>query len=232
MKTLLRVLIVFCGLVFMACSERAQLIATDPPVGEIGYFDPELTLHFDKPVTSVQVNGAEAQPMCTPPTRDWRISSDDHQSFVVSRAIVRATLALPAKKVCLAVLYTDGTGTHEQQLCTTLRTVHVQLDDPQIIEGSVTNGDEGVDPAPLNTNGITFLFSDDVTGTIEIRMENGTSLGWIARWNKGEGWGNSATIVPRPGEQLVNGTVYNIQISVQDAGGGPLNAEITFTTKE
>ena len=216
----------------MGCSDPARLTGTEPPVGEIGYFDPELTLHFDKPVSAVWVDDAEAQPMCTPPTRDWQIGFDDLQSFAVSEAIVRATLTLPAKEVCFAVRYTDGSGTHEQQLCTMLRAVHIQPDNPHIIETSVNDGDEAVDPAPLNTNGITFLFSDDVTGTIEIRMENGTSLGWIARWNKGEGWGDSATIVPRPGEQLVNGTVYNIQISVKDAGGGPLNEEITFTTKE
>lgn len=231
MKALLPVLIVFCGLGFMACSERAHLIETEPPVGEIGYFDPELTLHFDKPVSAVWVDDAEAQPMCTPPTRDWQISSDDLQSFAVSEAIVRATLTLPAKEVCFAVRYTDGTGTHEQQLCTLLRAVLIQLPDPQIIESNVKDGDEAVDPAPLNTNGITLLFNDDVTGSIEIRMENGTSLGWIAKWNKGEAWGDSATIVPRLGEELVNGTVYTIQINAQDAAGNKLTEEITFTTK-
>lgn len=229
---LLRAFMVFYGLVsFIGCSDPARLIGTEPPAGEIEYFEPELTLHFDKPVSVVWVNDAEAQPMCSPPTRDWQISL--HQRQFVDITWPSSAGTHPEKEVCFAVRYTDETGTHEQELCTLLPGISVQPPELEIMESSVKDGDKGVDPAPLNTNGITFQFFVMVAGTIEIRMENGTSLGWIARWNKSETYGDSVTIFPRPGEELVNGTTYIIQINVSDAGGfDKLIEEITFTTKE
>ena len=226
MKALLRVFIVFCGLVFMACSERAQLIATDPPVGEIGYFDPELTLHFDKPVSAVRVDGAEAQPMCSPPTRDWLISLRQFDTIWLPPG------THPPADVCLTVRYKDDTGRHEAAVCNRLPGATVEFPVAELVESDVENGDIGIDPAPLNANGISFLFSNIVTGIIEIRIANGKPLDWIVEWNKPEKYEHSVRILPRPGEELVNDTTYIIRFNLSDAPGNKLEAEITFTTKE
>lgn len=225
MKALPPVLIVFCGLVFMGCGERAHLIETEPPASELSYFQSELRLHFDRPVTSVQVNDAEAQPMCTPPTRDWQISLREFDTIWLPPG------THPPADVCLTVRYTDDTGRHEADVCNRLPGAVVESPIAELVESDVEDGDIGIDPAPLNANGISLLFSHIVTGIIEIRIENGRPLDWIAEWSKPEKNGYSVTIVPRPGEELVNGTTYVIDVNLSDAPGNKIYAEIRFTTK-
>ena len=224
MKALLEVLIVFCGLVFMSCSERAHLIETEPPASEIEYFQSELKLHFDKPVSIVRVNNVAAKPIRNPPTTDWKMSLRQVEAIWLTAG------DYPAQEVCLVINYTDESGTHKHDLCNWLPGIVVETPIPQIIESSVEDGDIGVDPDLLNTSGITFRFSDDVAGSYEIRKEGGTSLGWIARWNKGNK-GDSLTIVPPAGKELVNETTYVIEIYFTDAAGNKIYESITFTTK-
>ena len=229
--TLLRVLMVFYGLVpFISCNgtngvDSARLIGTKPSPCEVWYFEPELELYFDKPVTAVRVNDVEAQPNGSLPTRDWQINLRQFDTIWISES-------RPPEQVCFTVSYTDETGIHEQDWCSWQPEIIVEAPVLEIIEGSVEDGDKGVNPAPLNTNGITFRFSENVEGTIEIRTEGGTPLGWIARWNRGDNWGDSVTIIPPPGQELVKGTVYIIEHKVIDAKGDSLFDKITFTTKE
>ena len=62
---------ILCTLVaFLGCSERAQLIETEPRASDIDCFQPELELYFDKPVLPVRVNNVPAQPMDNLPTTD------------------------------------------------------------------------------------------------------------------------------------------------------------------
>ena len=223
--TLFRMSTILYGLAtFIGCSESARLIETDPPASEIEYFQSELKFHFDKPVSTVKVNNVEAQPICSPPTRDWQISLRQFDTIWLHPG------THPPAEVCFTVSYTDDTGSHEQDLCNWLPGAVVEFPITEMIESSVENGDIGVDPDLLNTNGITFRFSDDVAGSFEIRKEGGTSLDWIAKWNKGNK-GDSLTIIPSTGNKLVNGTTYVIEIYFSDAAGNKLYETITFTTK-
>ena len=217
---------ILCALVaFMGCSERAQLIKTEPRASDIDYFESELKLYFDKPVLTVRVNNVPAQPIYNPPTTDWKMSLRQVEALWLRPG------KNPAQEVCLFVSYTDESGIHEHDLCNWLPETIAEAPTPEIVESSVENGDIGVDPAQLNTNGITLRFSEDVAGSIEIRNEAGTSLGWIARWSENK-FGDSVTIFPPAGKELINGTSYVIQINLYDAGGSRLDEVITFTTKD
>lgn len=219
-------IILYVFVAFMGCSERAQLVETEPPASELTYFQSELRLHFDKPVTSVQVNDASAQPMCSPPTRDWEMNLQQVGAIWLTPG------AYPAQEVCLVVSYTDESGTHEQELCNWLPSAVVESPVAELIESSVEDGDIGVDPALLNMNGITFRFSELVTGTIEIRMEDGTLLDWFAIWNIRAKVGDLVTIFPATGQELANGASYIVEFSVRDVPGNGLSKTITFTTRQ
>ena len=79
----------------------------------------------------------------------------------------------------MTVSYTDDTGRYEEDVCNRLLGAVIEYPIAEMVESDVEDGDIGV---------------------IEIRMENGSSLDLIARWNKAEKYFDSVTIFPRPGE--------------------------------
>ena len=97
---------------------------------------------------------------------------------------------------------------------------------PRITDGTVANGAVDVHPAPLNAGGFQFGFHEDVAGSIKLTDEAGADLNWIATLS-----GQTATLTPVAGQELVNETTYKIKIDVHDAAGNPLQTTITFVTK-
>ena len=131
---------------------------------------------------------------------------------------------LPAGAATLTVAWKDGAGTTLNYTVTAPDTTA-----PTIVGGSssVKNADKDVDPAPLNTDGITVKFSEAVQkGTAKISA-GGADLGWLADWTA-----DSVTLVPPKGKELASETEYTIEIATKDLAGNALaDGKIVFVTK-
>ena len=131
----------------------------------------------------------------------------------------------PAGALALTIEWTNGDGSY-----TLLYTV-ASVDNtppeitPEITGGTVSDGDEDVDPAEINEGGIEITFSEEVTGNIALQTEGGDNVGWI-----GDVSGMSATLELVAGKEIGNETTYVIKGTVSDAAGNELPVEITFTT--
>ena len=97
---------------------------------------------------------------------------------------------------------------------------------PTITAGTVSDGAADVNPAPINAAGFRYDFNELVTGTIRLADEAGANLNWI-----GIIVGQTATLTPAAGQELVNETTYRIEINVQDGIGNSLQTTMTFVTK-
>ena len=96
---------------------------------------------------------------------------------------------------------------------------------PTVTGGSVEDGEEDLDPAVFNEDGIEITFSEPVVGNIALRTENGENVGWVGRVD-----GNRATLTPIAGNEIGNETVYVITGIIADAAGNETELSITFTT--
>ena len=219
--------------------ERARLIKISPAVSEIERYTPEMELVFDKPVAQVEINGVDANPTQTMSVGAWQSTTVWTLDLSLFDKIHPPTHPLwtdhfPEAQVCFTVIYVDETGIHQEDLdCVELPFIDRGYIELHIIEGTVKDGDVGVDAEKLNIYGITLQFSEVVTGYLAIRPEGKKEyLGWNVEWSE-DGFGESVRLhrLPRGGKKLVNGTVYIIEISVRDPGGNVLTNMITFTTK-
>lgn len=116
---------------------------------------------------------------------------------------------------------------------------------PEIVEGSVLDGDVDVDPEPLNRDGITFRFTEPLNFfLIEIYREDimpggvDKTLHWhprdvfTGRFTHPKGIEQSAMIKPVAGSQLLEyNTDYMILIYVQDFACNGRETVIRFRTK-
>ncbi len=182
------------------------LVGIDPaPGGEIPP-NTQFSLTFDSVVVAVTVNGVAA----TGSGLNWTVSltllqGDDHT---------------------LEVRWTNRDGSSESRA---VGPYTVRLRDttpPRITGGTVADGAVNVDPAPLNVSGFRFGFHEDVTGIIKLTDEAGVNLNWIATLG-----GQTATLTPVAGQELVNETTYKIKIDVHDGAGNVLQTTLTFVTK-
>ena len=126
--------------------------------------------------------------------------------------------------LALALSWTNGDGSH------TLNYTIAAADNtpPEVTGGNIADGDEDVDPEPLNADGgsIEITFSEEVTGNLAVQTEDGTSLKWTIAID-----GNTATLEKLAGgDALANETVYVIKGTVSDSAGNELEVEISFTT--
>ena len=97
---------------------------------------------------------------------------------------------------------------------------------PVIVAGTVRNGAQNVNPAPLNAGGFRFDFDERVTGSIKLTDEAGADLNWITNVV-----GRTATLTPIAGQELANETTYKIEINVRDGAGNRTRRTIAFVTK-
>ena len=129
----------------------------------------------------------------------------------------------PEGALALALSWTNGDGSHTLNYTVTAPDTTA----PTVTGGTVSDGDEDVDPAELNEGGIEITFSEKVSGNIALQTEGGDDVGWISSFADD---GMSATLEPRAGSEIGNETVYVIKGTVSDAAGNELPIEITFTT--
>ena len=138
-----------------------------------------------------------------------------------------AGLNLPAGSATLNIGWTNKDGTAGSGSVALTIQAEADTTAPTITDTPVSNGDKDVDPAGLNTDGISITFSEDVSpGDISISIEGGDALNWLDDWSA-----NSVTIVPAKGAEIGNETTYEIKVSAADASGNELSETISFTTK-
>ena len=191
----------------------ATEVVMDPPPrastdGVVYHIPPNagFALTFDEGVVSATVNGTPA----TGSGLNWKWSA-----FPV----------LPYGSVMLRIEWKNRDGSKGSE---TVGPYEVADNGhaPTITSSTVNDGDANVDPAPINAGDFRFDFDEDVTGTITLTDEVGADLNWIANVA-----GQTATLTPAAGQELVNETTYKIHINVQDSTGFGLQTTITFVTK-
>ena len=167
----------------------------------------ELTLRFSTGVLEAKLNGRAAEGA----GRDWRVSSEH----------------LPQGEAeFLNVEWINHDGSAEARRVGPYFVGHIDFDPPEIRSGTVSDGDADVDPVPINAGGFRYDFNHHVTGTIKLTDEAGADLNWI-----GIVVGQTATLTPAAGQELVNETTYKVEINVRDGRGNSLQTTITFVTK-
>ena len=104
---------------------------------------------------------------------------------------------------------------------------------PQIVEGSVLDGDVNVDPEALNRDGIVFELAENLRFYAADILLGEKSLGWspldvVELWP----FGRLVEIMPMADSQLLkHNTEYTIEIYAQDRACNGTRIEIRFRTK-
>ena len=122
----------------------------------------------------------------------------------------------------LTLTWTNGDGSHTL----TYNITAPDTTEPTVTGGTVSDGDENVDPAEINEDGIEITFSEEVTGNIALQTEAGDSVGWIGKVD-----GTKGTLELVAGKEIGNETTYVIAAKVKDAAGNEAEISINFTTK-
>ena len=113
---------------------------------------------------------------------------------------------------------------------------HLRLDisEPTITWGTVSDGDTDVDPNLLHT-GIEFTFDENLKlYKIDLRLDGGQSLGWLPRGVvDDEDIGQRIVIRPVADSQMLEfDTAYIITLYVQDLGCWSSKGQLRFRTKK
>lgn len=127
----------------------------------------------------------------------------------------------PEGALALALSWTNGDGSHTLNYTVTAPDTTA----PTVTGGTVSDGDEDVDPAEINDGGIEITFSEEVSGNIALQTEAGDNVGWIGTVD-----GTTGTLELVAGKEIGNETTYVIKGTVSDGAGNELAVEITFTT--
>ena len=97
---------------------------------------------------------------------------------------------------------------------------------PALQSGTVTDGQNDVDPAAVNASGLTFTYDEDINGSIKLTDEAGADLNWAGTVS-----GTTATLTVIAGQELANETTYKVEIDITDGSNNATKATITFVTK-
>ncbi|MYB02454.1 hypothetical protein F4X90_22670 [Candidatus Poribacteria bacterium] len=129
----------------------------------------------------------------------------------------------PEGALTLNVAWTNGGGS--TSLSYTVKAADNEA--PTVTGGTVSDGDEDVDPEGINSDGmIEVTFSEDVSGNIALQTEAGDDVGWLGKVE-----GNKGTLELVKGKEIGNETTYVIKGKVADAAGNETEVSVTFTTK-
>ncbi len=197
-----------------------NLIRSEPPNGGIINLSDaldtpvEIKLFFDHLPTYVSVGGIRAQ------------LQDDHAAWEVTTQQFLDVLEPNAiKGADLSVAWVNRDGSDGEATLTFI--VGFGGNPPQVISGTVADGDSDVDPQLLNAGGFRFDFDEEVRGNITIRPKDGKPLNWIA--NIG---GATMTLTAVAGGELKHGVVYVIHIEAINLIEEKIEFTITFKTKD
>ena len=183
----------------MSLFQLTSLVAT-PPGGEIAP-NGTITVTFDNPPANVTVSAGTV-------------------TVAGKTATIRGPFVPPGP---LALTITWADGIQELNYIVTAPCCSF----PDIIGGTVKDGDTDIDPKIINSDGkIVIEFAEEVTGNIALQTEGGDDVGWIAKVA-----GNKATLELIKGRELASETVYVIIGRVTTIEGIQTDIKITFVTR-
>ena len=197
-----------------------NLIRSEPPNGGIISLSDdlgtpvEIQLFFDRPPPYVSVGGVRAQ--LDGDHAIWEVSTQQFLDALEPNAI---------KGADLLVAWVNRDGSDGRATLTFI--VGFGGEPPQVVSGTVVDGDSDVDPEALNAGGFRFDFDQEVTGNITIQPKDGESLNWIA--NIG---GATMTLTAVAGGELEHGVVYVLHIEAINIIEEKTEFTITFKTKD
>ena len=201
---------------------RATTVLVDPPPPPNPNWaivtNTEFTLKFDEEVLEVTVNDTPALGSGL----DWKWSV----YVAVPPGSPNVYPVLPYGPLKLRIKWKNRDGSKGYSTVGPYKVADNGGEPPEITSGTVADGSNDVDPAPINAGGFRYDFNEDVTGTIKLTDEAGADLDWVATVV-----GQTATLTAIAGQELVNETTYKIEINVQDGAGNSLDTTITFVTK-
>ena len=184
----------------------AQLLKASPRSGSTIAANGSITLTFDSPPSNVTASTGTVVP-----------SSKNLKVVVVKGPFIPGPLNL-------MVNWADGSTT----LSYTVTTPDCCSGGPIVIGGTVIDGNTGVSPEAINSEGvIELLFSEEATGNIALKTEAGDDLGWFG---KVEGRTGRLWLVAKSRELKIE-TTYVITGSVTYPDGNEYRIKITFVTK-
>ena len=137
----------------------------------------------------------------------------------------RASPALTSGSVFLNVEWTNRDGSTSSKAIGPYNVREPDRTPPRIVGGTVVNGEDKVNPIPINVGGFRFDFDEPVTGIIKLVDNSGIDLNWIANVA-----GRTATLTAIAGQELRLESTYFIEIDVRDAAGNPSQIGIVFFT--
>ena len=177
-----------------------KIVSVDPPSGNTIAVDAIITATFDGVPSDVIVSHG--------------VAAVEGKILAIAGPFTFGTLNL-------TITWADGTQT---------LTYTVPIPDteaPQIIGGTVKDGDQGVDPPTINWAGrIEIEFSEKVSGNIDIKDKSGRKIIWLGEF---EGTKGILTLVK--GYELQNSRTYIIEGKAVDAAGNSTDFKITFETE-
>ena len=177
-----------------------NFVSAHPPEWSELYASSTITVTFDGKPEDVTVSGG---------------------TVTVGGKTALITGAFPQGFLALRITWADGTQV--------LNYIVISPDccPPEIVGGTVSDGDKDVDPEAINSDGkIEIEFSEEKTGYIALETEAGEDVGWI-----GKVVGNKAILELVKGREIKNETTYVIQGTVTDAAGNSIDVSITFVTR-
>ena len=188
------------------------------------YVDPELLFRHDIEITfSEDVSGSIALQTKEGDDVGWIDSIEGNKAALYP---VKGKELRGETTYVIRGRVTDSAG-NETEVSITFTTAPTGTDHPPTItDGTVSNGDEDVDPELLNILGIRLTFSEDVTfGNIVLQTGSGDDVGWIDKIE-----GNKVTLLRVFGKELRGETTYVVSGKVADSAGNEREVNIIFTT--
>ena len=138
----------------------------------------------------------------------------------IADKIVTITGPFDPGRLTLRITWADGT----RRLTYTV--IAPDTEAPEITSGTVSDGDEDVDPKAINTDArIKITFSEEVSGSIALQTAAGVDVGWLGKVD-----GTTGTLELVKDKELGNEINYVIAGKVSDAAGNETDLNIRFTT--
>ena len=179
-------------------------VEVSPQPGTTILPNPRLVLTFDQGITAATVNRFPA----TGFGQSWR-----------------AFPTLVPGSVFLNIEWTNQDGSTGSKAVGPYTVREPDRTPPQIISGTVANGEIQVDPSQRNVGGFRYNFDEPITGSIRLLDGSGVALNWSATVI-----GQTATLNRAAGQNLLAASTYFIEIDVQDAAGNQSEIKIVFVT--
>jgi hypothetical protein len=186
----------------------AALTGSVPPAGSEIAANQEITLNFDAAAFNVTVNGTPA----TGSSKTWKWTG-----------------TIPEGAQTLSVAWENEDASETGSGTVSYTVTPEDTTPPEVTASTPADGDDGLSPDDINTDGIEIKFSEAVKKvSAEVTIE-GEALKWTSELSDDK---MTATLIMLPGGDVPYEAEIVVIIDAEDNAGNKLEAhEITFNTE-